>query len=130
MTLVPWKKGKCLLWDVTVVNPLAKSYARDAILEPGRVALNAEARKFRKYSNIDANQYIFYPVAFESFGILGPQADELIVEIGRLLRKSTGEPRSTQFLRQALSMALQRGNCLCVLDTFPEKCGLLELEHI
>ncbi len=68
MSLVPYSYGRSLLWDVTVVNTLAKSYQREALLDNGLVAEKAENRKVKKYSNIAAEQYTFIPIGFESMG--------------------------------------------------------------
>jgi len=40
------------------------------------------------------------------------------MEIGRRLATVTHEPRATAFLRQRLSVAIQRGNAFCVTVTF------------
>jgi len=60
----------------------------------------------------------FIPVMIETFGTLGEQAFHLVMEIARLLATVTHEPRSTAFLRQCLSVAIQRGNAFCVTETF------------
>ena len=39
----------------------------------------------------------------------------LVREVGRRIALETGEPRSTDFLLQRLSVAVQRGNCASVL---------------
>ena len=40
---------------------------------------------------------------------------------------STGEKKSTFFLTQSISMAIQRGNASCVLGTVPHSEGLEEI---
>ena len=57
-------------------------------------------------------------MAIETSGVWGRQAFELFNEIGRRIATLTHEPRSTAFLRQRISVAVQRGNAYCVLDTF------------
>ena len=49
----------------------------------------------------------------------GPEADNFVREVGRRLHSITGEARSTSFLRQKLSVAVQRGNAACILGTLP-----------
>jgi len=34
VTLLPWKKGKCITWDVTVSDSLAQSYVHDTSQTP------------------------------------------------------------------------------------------------
>ena len=48
-------------------------------------------------------------------------------EIGRKIREVTGEKRSTFFLLQNISMAIQRGNTSCVIWTVPVSEGLEEV---
>ena len=38
-------------------------------------------------------------------------------EVGRRMAEVSKEPRSTTFLRQRLSVAVQRGNAVCILGT-------------
>ena len=45
------------------------------------------------------------------------QALNLVKEVGRRIAAITHEPRSTAFLRQRISVAVQRGNAYCVLGT-------------
>ena len=79
----------------------------------------AEVNKSRKYSDIVVG-VDFVPVAIETSGVWGEQALELITEIGRRIAAVTYEPRSTSFLRQRISVAVQRGNAFCVLGTFQQ----------
>ncbi|GAU92222.1 hypothetical protein RvY_04334 [Ramazzottius varieornatus] len=48
-TMIPWKNGKELVWDVTVVDTLAKSYVGKTSEKVGAVAEDAEERKIQKY---------------------------------------------------------------------------------
>ena len=50
----------------------------------------------------------------ESLGALGEEAATFFRDIGRRIAVATGEPRSTQFLFQRLSIAIQRGNAASV----------------
>jgi len=51
LTLVLWKEGKWLIWDGTVVCPLADSYYVDASArEAGSAAKAAAVRKTAKYT--------------------------------------------------------------------------------
>ena len=46
--------------------------------------------------------------------IMGPKSMALLREVGRRVAAETGEPRSTDYLLQRLSVAVQRGNCASV----------------
>jgi len=52
LTLVPWQSGRSLVWDVTVVCPLADSYVASAAREARSVAELATWRQQRKKTNI------------------------------------------------------------------------------
>lgn len=120
MSVVPWRSGKCLLWDATCVNRLANSYARAAVTDGPAVALMAESRKESKYASL-LEEYAFYPVAIESLGGFGRQAWRLVREIGRMTSNKTAEPKEAFYLRQRLAVAIQMGNAACVLES--AACG-------
>ena len=50
--------------------------------------------------------------------------------LGQQIPVATGEPRSSQFLFQRLSVAVQRGNAACVVGTVPGSCGLEDFFYI
>ena len=117
-TVIPWKQGKCLVWDVTCVNTIARSHITSAASQAGSPSSAAEAKKRSKYSCLNEN-YIFTPIALETLGPWGPEADKFIRELGQRLYAVTDDPRSTSFLRQKLSIAVQRGNAACIMGTIP-----------
>ena len=54
--------------------------------------------------------YIFVPVAVETFGSRGPIGLNFIKYIGRKIREKTGQKIATCHIIQAISMRIQRGN--------------------
>jgi len=46
MTQIPWRSGKLLVWDVTVISTTAESYVAAAARGRGEVAEMAATRKF------------------------------------------------------------------------------------
>ena len=48
ITMVPWERGKLMVWDVTCSDTFASSYAAAASREPGEVAALAKERKVAK----------------------------------------------------------------------------------
>jgi len=68
LTLVPWQSGKSVCWDVTVICPLAESYANGAAIEAGAAAEFAASRKEAKYAGIDS-RYVFEPITVETLGV-------------------------------------------------------------
>ena len=105
-----------MAWDVTVVDTLAQSYLSRTTLRAGAAADMAAERKIAKYQHL-GDRYIFFPVAFETLGSWGDSAKEVIAEIGRRIKEHTGDQRSSDYLRQKLSLEIQRGNAESVLGT-------------
>ena len=99
------------------------------LLHPGAAAARAEDNKRIKYEDL-ARDYQFVPLGFETMGSWGPSTANFVAELGRLLVQSTGEPRATSFLRQRLSIAIQRGNAAAIRGTVPEANGLSELFNL
>jgi len=76
----------------------------------------AELNKIAKYSDIIAGAN-FVPFVIETSGVWGEQAICLVKELGRRMAEVNTEPRSTMFLHQRLSVAVQCGNAACSLGT-------------
>jgi len=81
-SLIPWRSGKPLLWDVTVASTLARSYVDTAATGVGLVADQAADRKTVKYADLGA-QYMIRSACV------------------------TGKPGSTQFFYTGLSERLR-----------------------
>ena len=81
------------------------------------MAAEAESAKRLKYAGL-ANRVLFVPIAVETAGPWGPEARQFTAELGKRLAVATGEQRSTEFLRQRISIAVQRGNAASVQGTF------------
>ena len=115
-TLIPWSKGRCLIWDFTCPDTLALSHLHQSSLATGSAASVAETNKVTKYSNLSTS-YNFAPFAIETLGGWGPVALDLSSELGSKIAAKTGEPRSTSFPRQRLDMIIQRGNTASIRGT-------------
>jgi hypothetical protein len=78
-------------------------------VSPGAVANDAENGKVTNYFSL-SGQYCFVPVAMETLGAPGDEAlvffRDLAVSASH--RIATAEPRSSQFLMQHASVAVQR----------------------
>jgi len=118
LTLVPWRGGKSLCWDVTVTCPLAESYVNAAAREAGAAAELAASRKEEKYRDIDG-PYIFEPIAVETLGIHNESARQLLSDLGRRISESSGDARETSFLFQRISVLVQRFNAVLLHDSMP-----------
>jgi len=117
VTQVPRSRGRCLAWDATCPDTFADSHIQASSTRAGSAAALAEATKSQKYSDITTG-VDFVPVAIETSGTWGEQASDLVREIGRRIAAVEHEPRSTVFLRQRISVAIQRGNTFCIMGTF------------
>ena len=72
----------------------------------------------------------FIPVAVETLGSFGPGAAELVTSLGRRLVEFSGDPRSAFFLKQRIDVAVQRGNVLSVLGTFPSAVRSADISFV
>ena len=124
MTQIPWVGGKSLLWDVTVCDTLAASYLDVSSVSAGGVAEQAADRKNAKYSNLSSD-YSFAPLAFETLGPLNKEGEEFLSILGKRLVTVTGDKREPSFLRQRISICIQRFNSVCVKGTFNSNPVLL-----
>ena len=116
ITVVPWKSGKLLVWDATCPDTFAPSYSSIATREAAAVAAMAEERKAVKYVSLSST-YTFTPVAIETSGVFGPRTATFLKDLGHRLAQVTGDKKSTTYLLQRLSVAVQRGNVASVLGT-------------
>ena len=77
MTLIPFERGRSLVWDATVVDTLAPSYVTHESANPGQTIATAERNKLLKYSDLQST-YQVEPVAFDAFGNPGPRTKVLL----------------------------------------------------
>ncbi|KAI5631689.1 hypothetical protein NE865_15601 [Phthorimaea operculella] len=117
LTMVPWKKGRCLLWDATCISTFAASHLGRTTRSAGAAAELAAVRKRENYSALK-QRYLFVPFAVETTGCWGSEAKAFVKDIGCRLRERGCDPRSGSFLVQRLSIAIQRGNAASVMGTF------------
>ena len=118
VTLIPWSRGRPLVWDATVPDSLAPSYSQTAVSGVGAVAAQAELRKVSKYSSLPPS-VCFVPVAIESLGTCGPRTSAFLRDLGRRISSYTGDKRATEYLFQRLAVAVQRGNSLMLRACLP-----------
>jgi hypothetical protein len=124
-----FKTGKPLAWDFTCSDTLAPSHIGKSSIEAGKTATWAEENKFTTYGNALRDDYHFVPIAVETFGTWGSIGHKFITEIGRTISGITKNPKSTSFIFQAISMAVQRGNVQCVQGAYGEH-AFEELDEI
>ena len=107
MTLVPWKVGRCLTWDVTCPDTLAASRRALTSITPGAAAERAALLKHTKYAAIKAT-HDFVPVAIETLGPINEEGTSFLCEIGERMKGVSGDPRETAYLFQRVSVIIHR----------------------
>ena len=118
VTLAPWSSGRPLVWDATCPDTFAPSHRGHATRSAGCVGEQAEGKKAEKYAHL-APAYFFQPVAIETSGAIGSRSRAFLRELGRRVGVQTGKSRSTSYLFQRLSVAIQRGNAAAVMGCAP-----------
>ena len=84
ITMVPWERGKLMVWNVMCSYTFASSYAAAASREPGAVAALAEERIVAKYAHLGP-MHLFTPVAVETTGVIGQLTRVFLKDLGRRL---------------------------------------------
>ena len=81
LTIISWHGGHSLVWDVTVVSPLAASYIDTAATDAGTVADMTATRKTEKQSTLSL-AYRFEPISVENLGVFSSTTLNFISELG------------------------------------------------
>ena len=115
ISLSPFSQGRSLCWDATCVNTFADSSINNSAIEAGHAAGKAEGSKRAKYPDL-VRRFRFEPIAIETSGVYGPTTRIIIQEIGKRITQATGDRRETMWLKQRLSIAIQRGNATSILS--------------
>ena len=126
LTIMPWIKGKSLLWDATCTDTFCPSNINSTIRVAGSATEKAVRRKKYIYREMISN-FHFVAFATETMGPWCEEGKELIEKLGSMLIKKTGDPKSKKYLKERISMAIQRGNAASILNTLPENKGLDEV---
>ena len=79
--MIPWSKGKALLWDATCVDTYAASHLHLSSVSAGAAASEAEVKKQNKDRSL-SNDYNFVPVGVGTSGLLGKQASKFLKDLG------------------------------------------------
>ena len=124
MMFYAWKNCKRLAWDVTVSDTFAETYIWRT--SAGKAAEQNEARKVNTYAELE-DRFYFQPAAFETMGVWGPSTTEFLKDLSQRIAHQTGEPRAGEYLRQRISIEIQRGNAISVLGTAESRKNVDEL---
>ena len=105
-----------MIWDATCPDTVAALYVTRTSVEAGAAAETSETKKIAKYARL-AEGHEFVPIAIETLGSWGQRGLMFINELGRRTTVLSGDSRATNFLKQRMSLAVQRGNAAAVLGT-------------
>ena len=114
-TLIPWKSGRCLAWDVTIPDTVAARYISLTCQQSGTAATRASDEKFKKYSGALGSMH-FVPICIEAFGPMDPVTSGFFIEICGWISKRSGDQREHIFAINYISCILQRMNYVCIRE--------------
>ena len=80
------------------------------------------------YSHL--TDYYFVPIAMETFGSWAKKSLEFMKKLGDQLKLATGEPKSTYYLLQRISILVQRSNASSILGSFGPEVNLEEVFYL
>ena len=129
LTLHPFKEGKSLVWDFTCCDTFASTHIKDTSKVPGSAAEKAEKAKLSKYEDIRRDYYMV-PIAVETLGSWGQEGLRLIKSLGKKIQDLSGEKRSTFYLFQSISVAVQHGNAASILGSVKSGKKLDEIFYL
>ncbi|KAI5642071.1 hypothetical protein NE865_05763 [Phthorimaea operculella] len=117
LTLIPWKRGRSLLWDATCACTFAATHLPRTMRTAGLAAEFLAKQKTEKYAGL-CQSYDFVPFAVETSGVWCAAARTFAKEIGQRLKACGRDPRAGSYLVQQISLTIQRGNAASVMGTF------------
>ena len=117
-TLIRWRGGRPLAWDITVCTTVAASYVTAARQSAGAAAEQAAARRSLKYAEL-STAYEFQPVAVETHGPMNDATIYFIFQLVRKISEYSGDPFDSCYFFQRVSMLIQRYNSILFHETFP-----------
>lgn len=105
-----------LVWDATIRDTAAPSYVYSSSIEVGRVAKRAAADKCNSSHSL-AKRWCDKTIKF-------------VQKLGDIINITTGEPKSKLYLKQRISISIQRTNAARVMGTFDSSAKLDEIFYI
>lgn len=130
ISLIPWHKGQTLVWDATCTDTFAPSNLHHSTIKAGKAADDKAKRKESKYKTLIDRNYHFVPFSVETMGPWCEDAIKFVDELGKMIELKTNEPRSKTFLKQRISMAIQKGNAAAVMGCFEPSDSMEEVFYL
>ena len=128
ITNMPWSGGRQLIWDVTIRDCFAAGY-RTIARTPRAVVARGEHDKRTKYSSL-LDEYSLTPLVIDTAGVWGAEALNLVKDIGKRIVAKGGDRRAASFIRQRISIEVQRGNSRMISGGTPPSNALRELDFL
>ncbi|ESN94157.1 hypothetical protein HELRODRAFT_163941 [Helobdella robusta] len=114
-TLIPWRAGRCLAWDVTVPGTFAERYVQLTSKESGLAATRASDEKIKKYDGALPSME-FLPICIEVLGPMDRITSGFFNRICKNISIRSGDSREYFFAMNNISCILQRFLRVCVLE--------------
>jgi len=106
LMLIPWCRGRSLIWDVMVVDTIFYlSYLHAKSAEAGAAAELAAIRKNTKYNEL-LSTHLFVLLALETMGPINISGLEFLKDLGRCLSSITGDHKETCLLLQRIAVVV------------------------
>ena len=103
-----WEGGKHACVDLTGVSPLVG--LKDTGFVAGLAALKAESNKVAKHEKACLeNQHVFVPFAFDTFGVLAPEAVRLLNRVQKVVNSISSSLKVSNFVFSRIRFAIQKG---------------------
>ena len=112
--MIPWSRGRCVAWDVTVPDTFAVTHLPLTSITPSAAADRAAINKEMKYQLLTQTHTFIPPLAVETTGAFNTEASKFLQDIGRRCIEATRDIKETACLFQQVSVAIQRGNALSI----------------
>jgi hypothetical protein len=113
----------------TCRDTLAATYIPLTSKKAGDAARLGEDAKRIKYKEL-FSRFCFLPFSVETVGPWGADAKKCITLLGKKISSMSNDNKSTLYLTQRISLAIQRGNAASVLGTIPQSPDLEEIFYI
>jgi len=117
LTLIPWKNGRCVTWDVTITDTLAQFYMPATSGLSGVAAEEATERKMAKCGQL-AQSYTFIPVVIETLVPINNAGLKFLSNLRTCISQVYNDHQDSAFLFQRLSVLIQWFNAVAIQGTF------------
>ena len=94
LTMIPWSRGRCVAWDVTVPDTFAVTHLTLTSITPSAAADRDATNKTMKYQLL-TQTHTFTSLAVETTEAFNTEASKFLQDIGRRCTEATGDIKET-----------------------------------